>query len=53
MKLGDIVAWLTSRLGIHPTDRCGCEQRRQWLNRNTWPLVYLLILMVGVVIVGC
>ena len=31
--LGDVVAWILSRVGIKPWPGCGCNARKVWLNR--------------------
>ena len=43
--LGDLIAQLAGRLGIHPSPKCHCARRRRFLNRlplNCAPLARLL-----------
>lgn len=40
---GDVVAMIAGCFGIVPTNRCGCNSRRAWLNRLTpKPIAWLL-----------
>ena len=31
--LGDLIAWITEKLGIGTSFDCGCNERREWFNR--------------------
>ncbi len=43
--LGDLVAWVAARLGIHGWTGCGCERRRAWLNRHTYRILHALLII--------
>ncbi len=39
LGLGDVVAWILSRIGVKPWEGCACDSRKAWLNRiQLWPI---------------